>query len=462
MTARPSRWITLAAGSALVVSLDTMVNIAFPAITARFDLGVERISWVVVCYLLTYASLLLATGRLADVFGHRRVLLAGLVGTVAGVTWCGLAPTFGWFLAGRVVQGVGAALVLGSAPALVTLAVGETERSRALGTYQLGVSAGLALGPPIGGVLVAVGDWRWVYLVRAPLAGLLALAVVVGTPSVATPDRSTRRSFDLAGVSGLGVAAAAALFALSRARTAGWSDTVVVGCVVAAVVVTVAWVLHERRTAEPVMDPLLLRHRPFALANLLTLLANGTMFAVWLLVPYFLVSIRGHHVVVGGLLLACTPAATAFSAPLAARLEARVGAGALCSIGLAVQAAGLVVVAFLDATSPVPFVVVGLALIGLGLGLFTVPNLSYVMGSIPRDAQGVAGGLAQMMRTVGITAGVTLTGQFFAARRGGATDDASFVGAFGDAFLAVGAVCAVVVVLSLLRPAPPQVRSASA
>jgi len=462
VAARPHRWIVLAAGAALVISLDTMVNIAFPAITARFDLGVERISWVVVCYLLTYASLLLATGRLADVFGHRRMLLGGLVGTVIGVTWCGLAPSFGWFLAGRVIQGVGAALVLGSAPALVTLAVAETDRSRALGSYQLGVSAGLALGPPVGGFLVAVGDWSWVFLVRAPLAAGLAVAVVVGTPAVAAPDRRSRPSLDLAGVSGLGIAAASALFALSRARGAGWSDPLVLGCAVAAVVVTVLWVLHERRTPAPVMDPLLLRHRPFALANLLTLLANGTMFAVWLLVPYYLVTIRGHHVVVGGLLLACTPAATALAAPLAARLEGRVGAGALCTIGLAVQTAGLVGVAFLDATSPVPFVVVGLALIGLGLGLFTVPNLSYVMGSIPRDSQGVAGGLAQMMRTVGITAGVTLTGQFFAARRGGATDDASFGDAFSDAFLAVGVVCALVVVLSMLRPAPPGLNSATA
>ena len=137
----------------LVVSLDTTVNIAFPAITAAFTLEVAQIQWVVISYVLTYASLLLAAGRLGDVLGHRRVVVGGLALTGAGVGLCGVAPVFGLFLAARVVQGCGAALVLGAAPALVTLAAPEAERSRALGGFQMGAALGAGVGPALGGVV---------------------------------------------------------------------------------------------------------------------------------------------------------------------------------------------------------------------------------------------------------------------------------------------------------------------
>ncbi len=473
-------WVALAAAAGLVGSLDTMVNIAFPAITDSFTLDVAQIGWVVVCYVLTYASLLVLMGRLADAFGHVRLLLAGLVVTAVGVAWCGVATAFPLFLAGRVVQGVGAALVLGSAPALVTLSVGEERRSRALGTFQMGVALGAAVGPAIGGVLVSGPGWRWVYLIRVPVAIGLALAVLVALragPAPAPPPAaagSPRPRLDLVGAVGLGAASAAGLFGLTRARDQGWDDALVLSGLLGAVVLAIGWFVVERRTEQPALDPRLFGDRGFALANGLNFLANATSFAIWLLAPYYLLTVRGHAPVIGGAILGAAPCATALASALAGRLEPRIGGARLATIGLVLEAAGLATIARLGADSPAIAVVGALALAGFGLGLFSVPNLGLVMGTIPRAAQGVAGGLAQMVRTIGLTAGVTAAGQFFAARRTDragdlgvdAADPLTFVPAFRDTFLAVAVVCSVAAALSLARPRsrPPvaAVRSASA
>ncbi len=449
---RPTALVAGAAG--LLISLDTTVNIAFPAITAAFTLRVSQIQWVVISYVLTYASLLLTTGRLGDVFGHRRVVTAGLVLTSIGVAACGVAPHFGLFLGARVVQGLGAALVLGAAPALVTLVASEGDRSRALGRFQLGVALGAAIGPALGGVLVSSTSWRSVYLFRAPVA-LVVLAVLIAVVPGGRVVRSATASLgtiDLGGALTVGAALAALLLALSRVRDAGWASPLVVGGLVVALTLFAVWVAIERRATEPVVDLRLLANPSFSLANALNLVANATMFAIWLLAPYYLVNVRGLSTIIGGIVLGMAPLATALSAPVAGWLDGRVSTGRLCTVGLALEAVGLGTVALVDGHTPLVLVSGAFALVGLGIGLFTVPNLSYVMGSIPRARQGVAGGLSQMMRTVGVVSGVTFASLFFDTRQrahGGGTD--AFVPAFRDVFVLAATMCGAATAASLFR-----------
>jgi EmrB/QacA subfamily drug resistance transporter len=467
-TARPvvarRAWVTVAivAAAGALVSLDTMVNIAFPAITESFGIEVGDIQWLVTTYVLTFASLLLAAGRLSDAFGHRRVLAVGLALTALGVGLCGAASEYGWFLAARVVQGAGAALVMGSTPALVTLAVPEHARDRALGFFQMGAAIGLAIGPTLGGILLEWTSWRAVYVVRVPLA-LAVLAGVALIPPADAPRRGERRAsepLDLTGALVVGAGLAAGLLALSRGGASGWgSPVVIVGFVVAVVLLTV-WVGVERRSTNPVIDLSLLRNTSFTVANVLNVVANGTMFAIWLLTPYYLVTVRGLSTIAGGLMLGIAPASTAIAAPIAGRVLGRVGTGRLSTIGLALEAAGLLAVALTGATTTLPIVGAAFALVGVGLGLFTVPNMLFVMGSISRERQGVAGALSQMMRMIGVVAGVAGATLWFDARRSShvtdravpADDPAAFVAAYRDTFYAVAVLCAVAIAVSLLRP----------
>jgi DHA2 family methylenomycin A resistance protein-like MFS transporter len=308
-----------------------------------------------------------------------------------------------------------------------------------------------------------LSGWRSVYVLRVP-AALVVLALVPRIPVASASGVGRRRAgepLDLAGALLVGAALAAGLLAFSRGGAIGWASPVVVVGFVAAVVLLAVWVRVERRSTDPVIDLSLLRNTPFTVANALNVVANGTMFAIWLLTPYYLVTVRGLSTIAGGLMLGIAPAATAVGAPIAGRVLGRVSTGRLSGVGLVLEAGGLVAVALTGADTPLVLVAGAFALVGVGIGLFTVPNLLFVMRSIPRDRQGVAGALSQMMRMVGVVAGVAGATLWFEARRTRHAanravpedDPLAFIAAYRDTFLAVGALCALAMAVSFLRAA---------
>lgn len=404
---RRNRWL-----SPLIVSLgvavgplDTAVNIAFPAITTAFGIAVTTIQWVVICYVLTYASLLLGCGRLGDVIGHKRVLLFGLGWSAVSLYLCGYAPTFGWFLFFRSMQGIGAALVLSCAPALVTLAFPEAERGEVLGVYTMLAAVASTLGPLLGGQLVALWGWSAVFYFRVPIALLAAVLTVfwVRQPVVVAPGR-----FDSVGAATLTAAIAGLLLALNQGNRLGWLalPTLLMGG--GAVGCLGCFIWHARRCAEPVLDLRLFRHAAFSIANIAHVLVNSAGFTVMLLVPYYLLNAYHASAFVGGVLLAMSPLGTMIASPLGGRLVSRFSANnlSLCGLGLAIT--GLWGISQWQAQSTTALVAGMLVLQGYGIGLFQVANMDYVMGVIPRHQQGVAGSLTMLTRTVGVVAGATL------------------------------------------------------
>ena len=444
--------LLIAGLSGLLASLDTSVNIAFPAITEAFGINLMSIQWVVVSYVLTHASLLLGCGRLADIFGHWRILTIGLLISAVAFVVCGSAQTFAWLLMGRILQGVGVALVFGAAPALVTLTVSGDERGRALGFYQMNTATGYALGPLLGGVLVDAFGWRGVYLYRALPALLIAWFTSGRARSGGRPAAGER--FDLLGAATLTLAASALLLAMTRSRDLGWTEPQVLVLALAGAASLAVFLVTEKRVAAPVINLDLFRWPAFTLANLLTLAANATRFPIGLLVPYYAVNILGYRGVLVGLLLFAPAVMTIFAAAFAGRLSDRIGTAGLSSAGLAVQAVGLWLASGLDAGSDYPTAALCLAMVGLGLGTFQVPNMSFVMGAIPREHQGVAGSINQMMRTAGIVFGVTGASLMFERWRVSHTDlgeVGAFVAAFQLVFLTAAVLCALAAAASLLR-----------
>jgi EmrB/QacA subfamily drug resistance transporter len=405
---RCSRWL-----SPLIVSLgvavgplDTAVNIAFPAITAAFGITVTTIQWVVICYVLTYASLLLGCGRLGDVIGHKRVFLCGLGWSAISLYLCGWAPTFGWFLVFRSLQGLGTALVLSCAPALVTLAFPEAERGKVLGVYTMLSAVASTCGPLLGGLLVALWGWPAVFYCRVPIAlsAMVLTAFWVRQPVVVTPGQR----FDSVGAVTLTAAIAGLLLALNQGNRLGWLalPTLLVGGGAWGCLGFFIW--HARRCAEPVLDLRLFRHAAFAAANLAHVLVNSASFTVLLLVPYYLLNASHVSALLGGVLLAMSPLGTMLAAPLGGRLLAHCTASHLSLWGLCLAVGGLLGISQWPAQATLALVAGTLALQGFGVGLFQVANLDFVMGVIPRHQQGVAGSLTTLTRTVGVVAGATL------------------------------------------------------
>jgi MFS family permease len=379
-----SRWV--AAAGALVVSLDSMMNIAFPAIAAAFSVPPERVRWVIICYVLTYALTAFAGGAVSDRIGHVAVFRAGLALSVVAFVMGGAARTFDFLLVARVVQGLAGGLIYGTAPALTTLGAPAAVRGRRLGFLSAAMGLGLLGALPAGALVEAFG-WRAVYHVRVP-AALVVLIWAVAVRSQAAERERPPMAFGAA------------------------------------------------------VQPSVLR------AGALSFVARGAIFAIWLLGPFYLVEARGLGAFVGGLLFMLTPLGTTVAAPLGGRLADRVGPALPGVVGLAIEAVGLAALGFVDGTTPLVVVALALFVAGFGLGFFEVPNMATIMAAFPAGQQGAAGGLSFLARTLGVVAGVAVTGQIAAAR----TAAVGFLGAFTESLLVAAVAVAVAAVFALAGP----------
>ncbi len=379
--------VLLAALGALLVSLDSAINIALPAMAGAFGVGPAAIRWVIICYVLTYALTAFVAGLLADRLGPAPVFTAGL--WLSGVAFVGyaVARSYDTVLLLRVAQGLGGGLVYGTAPALVTLFLPRERHGRGLGTMSLGLGIGLGVGPILGGLLLEGFGWTATFLFRAPLFLAVAALAQARLGRIGAPAPPSRR-----------------------------------------------------------IAPEALLRLPVLRAALLAFLSNYAQFAVWLLVPFFLVGVLELRPSLGGLVFTLTPLGAALAAPLGGIATDRIGPRWPLACGLLLELAGLLAIGKMTGATPLLLVGIGMGLVGLGVGLFQVPNLAQMMAAFPPPQQGVAGGLAFLGRTLGSAVGVQVTAMLFEARLA----QEGFLPAFHAAFLAASVVCALAVVVALL------------
>ena len=418
-----------------IVPLDTAVNISFPDITRSFGLPISMIQWVVICYVLTYAALMLAFGRIGDIGGHARVFRAGLAWSVVAFLLCAAAPGFGWLLFFRFLQGIGAGLVISCAPALVTGLYPEARRSHAIGMFTLIFALGSALGPLIGGVLVARWGWPAVFWFRAPIA-LTSLLFLRGLPASAT---SKGERFDIAGALLLALGLTAMLLGINAFSRVG------PGLQAGALIVTAgaslalfAW--WEGRAARPMVRLDLFRDPGFAAINAVYVLMNLAAFSVLLFVPYFFARFSLMPLPLAGAVLASGSVATALTSPPAGRLIARVAAEKIGALGILTVGGGLFLIGLWPADiSPAAMALI-LSVQGVGVGLFQVAYTDIVLRSSPLADRGVAGSLSILTRTIGTVTGAALLTLIFNSVAQGVSDPAAvFLAAFATVFKLAGA-----------------------
>ncbi|MBX9749081.1 MAG: MFS transporter [Roseococcus sp.] len=387
------RLFPLALGT-LVVPFDTALNVAFPAVTAAFELPLPAIQWLIIAYVLTYGSLMLAVGRIGDIWGHARVFRLGLAWSAVALLLCALAPSYPMLLAARILQGIGAAFVIGCGAALATSLYPESMRARALGAYAASFAASSALGPLLGGLLVEAWGWPAVFWVRVPVA-LLALFLLRGLP--APPPRSAaREAFDGWGALLLAVGLASLLLAINRGA---------LSLFVLAWLMLGGFIWRSLHVARPILDLGLFRRPGFARLNLASLLVNLAGFAVMLLVPFYLARIAGLGPMLAGALLASGHG----GAMLGSALGGRLGGGRRVALaGAGLGGAGLLLVAQWGDATALPWLLAALALQGFGIGLFTLAYTDMVTAAMRREDRGVAGSLTLLMRTLGVVLAASL------------------------------------------------------
>jgi len=407
----------------VMATLDiSVVNIALPTLGRAFRAPLPLLEWVVLGYGLTMTGLLLAAGRRADARGRRRTYAEGLVLFTIGSLACALAPGVHALIAARVLQGVGGALVSANGAALLVAAFPAAERGRVLGAFGAMVGAGLALGPLIGGLIVAGASWRWIFVINLPV-GLIAWALLrarvpddAPAPGVHGPERAS--TLQWCG------ALALALIALSRGPVVGWSSAEVIGCALTALAALAAFVSRQRRLADPLLPVTALRG-VLGGALTLTLIAQAIGAGVGLQLPLYLEHALGWDAARSGRWFGVLPLAALVIAPFAGRWSDRIGPTRLTTTGLGLTAAGLWGLGGLGVHEAPLRLALGLAAIGAGQGLFAVPNTSLVMSQVASARLGLAAGLQGTARSVGIAVGAALMTAYVATR----VPESGFVGA---------------------------------
>jgi EmrB/QacA subfamily drug resistance transporter len=421
---------------AFVAALSTsLVAVAAPVMARELNESQADVGWVLTAYLLTISCVLATTGRLADLLGRRRVYVAGFCLFVVASIACGLAPTLVLLVAARVVQGLGAAALMATGPAIITRAFPPERRARALGIQLAATYSGLTLGPTIGGALSSAMGWHAVFFAIAAAGACGTLVAIVLLPHDAGSDK--RPSLDVGGAALFALGLGALLVALRRTEQV---SVLRVGVLAVITIAAFAALLrHEARHPSPILPIPLLRTAPFAFGLVGATLLYVVAFVLSYLLPFELQRERAMTPAHAGLLMTAQPAMMAVVAPISGWLADRHGARGPATAGMLVIAAGLALVAR-AATGSDFEIVTALAVVGVGAGLYVAPNNASIMAAAPRDRQATAAAMAATARNVGMASGVAIAIVLHAAL------------GFSRALLAAAAAAVAGAALSSMRP----------
>ena len=395
-------------GSLMVLLDTTIVVTALPTIQSSLHTNLSDLQWAVDAYTLSFAALMLTAGTLGDRFGRKRFFLIGLILFVLGSVFCGLAPALGLLLFGRVLQGVGAAaLAPGSLSVLAAAFPEPRERAQAIGLWA-GVSGlGLAIGPLAGGWLIAVANWPAIFFVNLPI-GLLALALSI--PGLAESHNPDARRIDVLGQLLVIGALVCLVMACIEGTDLGWTSSVILALFSGAVVGLVAFVLVEARVREPMVPLSLFRNPVFSVANIASVTLGFAMMGTLFFIVQFLQDVQGSSALEAGLQSLPVSLCMFVAAPLVGRLTARLGPRLPIVLGALLSTGSLVLLAYLEPTTPYSILWWQISLFGIGCSFMVTPLATAVLSATPPARSGLGSSLLSTCRQVGITLGVAVLG----------------------------------------------------
>jgi EmrB/QacA subfamily drug resistance transporter len=465
MVAKDKRWLALyllCLGELMIVLDTTIVNVALPSIREDLRFTETTLVWVVNAYMLTYGGFLLLGGRLGDLYGNRKLFLAGItLFTLASVA-CGLATSQAVLIAARAIQGLGGAVVSAVALALIINLFTEAgERAKAMGFYGFVCAGGGSLGVLLGGGLTDILNWHWVFLVNLPIGiGVYAFCLAV---LPADRGASAGARLDVGGALTVTASLMAAVYAIVNGNEAGWGSAQTLGLLAVALILLAAFLVIEARVRSPLMPLGMFRVRSLALSSIVGALWAAAMFAWFFISALYMQLVLGYSPMQVGLaFLPSNLIMAAFSVGLSAKMVMRFGIRGPIAAGLALAAVGLA----LFAVSPVGgsflvHVLPGMLLLGLGCGMALNPVLLAAMSDVAPSDSGLASGIVNTAFMMGGALGLAVLAALSAARTegllaSGAASPAALTSGYQWAFAVGAAFAALAALLSWWLPAGPQ------
>ena len=399
--------------SMLLSSLGTSIaNVALPTLAQAFNASFQQVQWIVLAYLLAITTLIVSVGRLGDITGRRRLLLAGIMLFTTASVLCGVAPTLWLLIAARAAQGLGAAIMMALTMAFVGETVPKAKTGSAMGLLGAMSAIGTALGPSLGGILIAGLGWRSIFLVSAPLGILTSVLAYRTLPADRPRTEANRAGFDTLGTLLLALTLAAYALAMTLGR--GSFGPLNVALLLAAVFGVGLFALAETRVAAPLIRLAMFRDLILSASLAMSALVSTVIMATLVVGPFYLSRAIGLDAAVVGLVMSVGPLAVALTGVPAGRIADRFGAQRMTIAGLVGMAVGSFILSMLPATLGIPGYLAPIVVITVGYALFQTANNTAVMTDVRADQRGVISGMLNLSRNLGLVTGASVMGAVFA------------------------------------------------
>jgi EmrB/QacA subfamily drug resistance transporter len=408
------KWLVMAAVSmgVLLATIDgSIVNVALPTLVRELNTNFATIQWVVLAYLLTVTTLLLSVGRLADMIGKKHIYTIGFIIFTFASFLCGLAANVYMLILLRVVQAIGATMIMALGVAIVTESFPPHERGRALGIIGTVVSIGIILGPTLGGLIVDIFSWQWIFLVNIPVGIVGILMTIRFVPDI-KPE--SKQKFDFLGASTLFLCLLTLLSALTIGQGVGFADIGVLILFVLGILLLGLFIVVEIRAEQPMIDLTLFRDLNFSISLVTGFLTFVAIAGTLILTPFYLENVLSYSTRQVGLLIAVLPISMGIIAPISGSLSDRFGTRIITAIGLGILLLGYALLTTLSTQTPALTFVLLFIPLGVGMGIFQSPNNSAIMGAAPADKLGIVSGMLALNRTLGQTTGIAIIGAIWA------------------------------------------------
>jgi EmrB/QacA subfamily drug resistance transporter len=387
--------IVASLASFLVPYTGSSITVALPAIGAQFGLDAVMLGWITAAYIISAAVFIVPFGRLSDIIGRKRVFLWGVAIFTVAAFLSFLAPSPGFLILARFIQGIGGAMLFATSTAIVAQVFPPGERGRALGITVAAVYAGLSIGPFLGGILTDAFGWRFIFLINVPI-GLVAIILAVRGIHGEWADAGEKK-FDLLGSFLYGIMLFSGIFGL-----VSLPDPVAFLYLATGFITLFVFLWYEQRCTSPVLDVgIFLQNRTFTFSNIAAMINYGATYAVAFLLSLYLQYVRGFSAEFAGLILVAQPVVQTIFSPVAGRLSDRIEPRIVATAGMAMMTLGLLVFIFLSPDTSLALIVCTLLWLGLGYALFSSPNTNAIMSSVKKEYLGIASGMVATMRSIG-------------------------------------------------------------
>ena len=383
----------------------SIVNVALPTMAKELSVNTQSISWVVSAYLIGICTVILAFGKLGDLKGKMKIFKIGVFSFTVGSLMCGLSPTLPILIISRILQALGAAASMATSQGIITEAFPKNERGRALGLNGTFVALGSMAGAPLGGFLISIFSWNYIFLINIPIG---IIAFIFCEKFLPKEHVKARKFPDIKGFLLFVIAIVTFFIAIIQGGALGYGNLFIIISFIISIITFVLFIYVEKKTYEPMLDLDIFKSKLFSISIFCAFLSFVAIFCLLIVNPFYLHYTMEYTPAFTGLLMMFYSVVLTITALFSGILSDKVSSEFLIILGLVVMAIGFFLMTLLNASTPVPMFLALTAIIGFGAGLFQSPNNSLVMSSVSKDKLGIAGSVNALVRNIGMTVGISV------------------------------------------------------